>query len=274
MSNSLLTLPVRAAPFDALAETYDEVFTNSRIGRAQRHLVWRELERIFHPGERLLELNCGTGVDAMHLAERGVEVLACDMSSRMIDVARRRLSSAELRAPVSFRVLATEEIRTLEDEGSFDGVFSNFGGLNCVEDLSAVARDLACLLRPQAKALLCIAGSFVAGEVVWYLAHGNPRKAFRRLRRSGVEVRLIEGVTVHCHYPSVRALARMFAPNFRLKEWRGVGVAVPPSYFESLAQRFPCVMTALEKADPWFGRCPLLRGIADHVLLTFERVAA
>ena len=35
-----------AAPFDAIAERYDERFTCSKIGRAQRASVWRELEEV------------------------------------------------------------------------------------------------------------------------------------------------------------------------------------------------------------------------------------
>lgn len=69
-----LTLSNTARALDAIAETYDEVFTNSVTGRAQRELVWRELDRCFHPQQRILELECATAVDATHLASRGVEV--------------------------------------------------------------------------------------------------------------------------------------------------------------------------------------------------------
>ena len=177
-----LAPPARDVPFDHVAETYDEVFTNSLIGRAQRESVWKELDRCFHPGQRILELNCGTGVDAVHLAERGVEVLACDIAPRMIQVARQRLSPLGDGARVDFRVLATEQIASLADSGPFEGAFSNFGGLNCVRDLSAVAHDLARLLAPRATALLCMAGRTVAWEIIWYLGHGNPRKALRRFQ--------------------------------------------------------------------------------------------
>ncbi len=78
------------APFDALAERYDDTFTMSKIGQAQRASVWKELERAFHLGDRVLEVGCGTGVDACFLAQRGVTVFACDASSQMIAVAQRR----------------------------------------------------------------------------------------------------------------------------------------------------------------------------------------
>jgi len=268
-----LASPARDAPFDHVADSYDAVFTNSLIGRAQRGSVWKELDRCFRPGQRILELNCGTGVDALHLAERGVEVLACDVAPRMIRVARERLKSLPRPARVDFRILATEDIALLADEGPFDGVFSNFAGLNCVADLSALARDLAKLLAPRASALLCMAGRTVAWEIIWYLAKGNPRKALRRFERGGTVGRLVDGVTVQVHYPPVAAMARLFAPEFRLLRIKGIGVAVPPSYLEPLAQRYPRVLKTLARADRVLCRVPGFRSLADHVLLEFQREA-
>lgn len=271
MTSAVLPQTAHSAPFDALAEAYDEVFTNSRIGRAQRNSVWRVMDSAFLPGQRVLELNCGTGVDALHLAERGVSVLACDVSPRMIAVAERRLEVTAPRPHVVFRVLATEEIASLRGVTPFDGAFSNFSGLNCVADLSAVARDLACLVRPGARAILCVFGAFAAWEVAWYLSKGEARKALRRFRKGGVPVRLVADRTVPCRYPTVRTLARIFAPEFRLRRWKGVGVSVPPTYLDHFASRFPRFMSVLEWADPWLGCCPVVRGLADHMVLEFER---
>lgn len=280
-STTTLDTASRPAPFDTLAGTYDEQFTDSLIGRAQRQAVWRELDHLFRPGQRILEINCGTGVDAMYLARRDVEVVACDSSSRMIEVARERLCRAELasglgaalRAKVRFEILATEEIGKLQDsEASFDGVLSNFAGLNCVEDLRAVARDLARLLKPGAAVAICLFGPCCAWEILWYLGHGNVRKAFRRLRSSGDLAELGQGMAVRVGYPTVSTLARLFAPQFRLRTWKGLGVAVPPSYVERLAGRFLRLLGFAACADRWLSSVPLLRGLGDHVFLVFERV--
>jgi len=264
--------PVKTAPFDPIAETYDQSFTDSLIGRAQRDVVWHELDRCFQPGQRILELNCGTGVDAVHLTGRGVEVLACDAAPRMIEVAKRRLNSLGPDAQVEFRVLATERMAELEIEGVFDGAFSNFGGLNCVEDLGTVARDLGRLLAPGATALLCMLGRWAAWEIAWYLGHGNPRKALRRFQRGGTIGRLAEGVAVKVHYPSVRAMCRLFAPEFRLLRFKGVGVTVPPSYLGALAQRFPRALLTLKRVDGWVSGLPVLRSLGDHIVFEFQRI--
>lgn len=264
---------VRVAPFDAIADRYDEIFTESSIGQAQRASVWKELEKRFHRGDRVLEIGCGTGVDACFLAQRGVTVVACDNSSRMIEVAARRVEAARKNSFVQVHLLAAEEIDSLECGRPFDGAFSNFGTLNCVEDLGSLARNLAKLLRPGATALLCLMGPCCLWEVGWYLAHGNPRKALRRLHRGGVTAQLADGVPVHVHYPAVQSLTRTFAPEFRLKSLKGIGVAVPPSYVETWVHRFPCVLQLGVRVDSVLDRCPGIRGLADHILLRFEREA-
>src|ERR1700723_3223874 len=133
------------APFDAIAGRYDESFTNSMVGAAQRASVWKKLEKAFRPGDSVLEIGCGTGVDACFLAERGVSVLACDSSPAMIRVAARRVRELGINT-VDVRLLAAESLATLQDEAPFDGAFSNFAALNCVEDLSALSQNLGRLL--------------------------------------------------------------------------------------------------------------------------------
>ena len=58
---------VTASGFDASATTYDTSFTNTEIGRLQRRRVYKYLNRYLNTSEPLniLELNCGTGEDAL-----------------------------------------------------------------------------------------------------------------------------------------------------------------------------------------------------------------
>lgn len=258
----------RPAPFDALAESYDHIFTDSLIGRAQRSATWRHLDSAFLPGQRVIELNCGTGVDALHLAERGVRVDAFDVSAAMIGMANRRLAESR-RLPARFEVLATEELGALDSV--YDGAFSNFGGLNCVQDLRQVAANLARLVRPLGHVLLCVASHFCVWETAWWLAHGKPAKAFRRQRKGGISAELSSGSVVHVQYAPVHELRHLFAPQFSLLAVHGIGLFVPPSYLEPHARRFPRLLRAAARLDAHLGSLPGLRCVADHVLLTLRR---
>jgi SAM-dependent methyltransferase len=273
MSMSTLQIEMTHAPFDALAEDYDQGFTFSKIGQAQRSAVWQELGRTFRCGDRVLEIGCGTGVDACFLSECGVKVVACDSSQAMVRVAARRVREMGANASaVDLRVLAAENLGALEQETPFDGAFSNFAALNCVEDLNAVGQNLGCLLKPGGTALLCFLGPSCFWEVFWYLLKAKPRKAFRRWHSAGVTAKLAPGASVQVRYYGVRSLARIFAPAFRLRSWSGIGLVVPPSYVESAAQRFPALLKLAEQGDRLVASCPVIRGFSDHILLKFERV--
>ncbi len=268
LSNMSNAVPAGAA-FDRIAVQYDDVFTNSSIGRAQRALVYREIEPVFHPGSRVLELNCGTGEDALHFGARGVDVLACDASSAMIDVCRQKMAVAGGALPVAFLVCTNESLDSIAELGPFDGALSNFGGLNCTADLAAVGRQLASLIRPGGTAFLCVMGRVCAWDIVWHVLRGQWGRAFRRLRSSGTTA-TIGGLTIRVHYPSVRQISRALAPWFRIESCRGIGVFVPPSWMEPFLHNRPRTLRFLEWLDHLLGGSALA-GIADHVLLRFAR---
>src|SRR5579872_1782567 len=79
-----------AVTFDALAARYDEMWTNSTIGRLQRDAVWQRLNGLFECGESVLDVGCGTGEDALHFISLGMRVRGIDASPEMIRIARKR----------------------------------------------------------------------------------------------------------------------------------------------------------------------------------------
>jgi SAM-dependent methyltransferase len=256
------------AYWDTAAETYVQDFTGTGIGETRRQAVWRRFAKIFLPGQRLLELNCGTGIDAVHLARQGIQLVSCDISARMIELARQLAASTSTSELIDFKVLPNEEIFSLEGEDVFDGAFSNFCGLNCVEDLDAVARDLTRLVKPGAPLLLCMMGRFVPWEIAWFAARGELRKALRRLRRK--DFRSGEAGSVRIHRPSVQEMTRIMSTGFRLRRWGGIGIAVPPTYTEYRMRHFPRMIRGLAGIDHLIGNLPIFRRMADCVLLEFE----
>jgi ubiquinone/menaquinone biosynthesis C-methylase UbiE len=268
-SQGLTTFSRAAVAFEHCADSYDQLFTRSAIGRAQRQQVWPRLIKAFAPGSHILELNCGTGEDACFLAEHGCAVLACDASFRMLAVARRRTEARNLITRVELLRVANEDLARLYPHAPLHGAFSNFSGLNCVADLQLVAVHLARLLAPGARLLLCLWSRVCASEILYYLLRGRPFKAFRRL--SGRSTATMGGSTIPVFYPSVRSLRRTFSPWFSLKSHRAIGLFVPPTYMEPWAQSHPDLMSRFESADRVCSSWPILRGLGDHVLLEFVR---
>jgi ubiquinone/menaquinone biosynthesis C-methylase UbiE len=262
-------LTAAATAFDRVAHSYDDVFTRSVIGRAQRNQVWQRLLAAFQPGERILELNCGTGEDARFLAQRGRSVVACDASSVMIEVAEGRGKLEAGSAGIEYRQLANEDLTVLLGQDHFDGAFSNFSGLNCVADLQPVARNLAQLVKPGGRVLLCVWSRVCVAELAWFLLHRQVGKAFRRL--SGKAAARVGGVTIEVSYPTVRTVQRVFIPWFRLESRSAVGLFVPPSYVESWACKHDKLFARLERLDRVFSSLPIFRVTGDHVLLEFVR---
>jgi SAM-dependent methyltransferase len=254
--------------FDCLADQYDDVFTDSLIGRAQRNVVWNVLDRTFQPGQKLLELNCGTGEDALHLAQRGINVVACDASARMVEVASRKANHIP-GVPVTFHQLPSERISEIAFRAPFDGLLSNFAGLNCVADLADTADQLAVLLRPGAWMLLCVCSRYCLWEVAAHGARGNWKKAFRRF--SGSARPQVCGIEVPVQYPTMRELESFFSPWFELRYTTAVGLAIPPSYMEAWCRQHPNFFDALVRIDDFTRSLPVLRGLGDHVLLAFQR---
>jgi SAM-dependent methyltransferase len=196
-------------------------------------------------------------------------VMACDISPRMTELAREHARAANVLKLVTHRVLPTESLGELAAEGGFDGAFSSFSGLNCVEDLNGVRTNLARLVRPGGALVASVMGRFVPWEFVWFAAHGNFRAAIRRWQPKA-SYRL-EGDGIAVTVRSVAEMARAFAPEFQLTGWKGVGIAVPPSYMEKWAARAVELTRGLAHLDRALARLPLIRGMADCALLHFVR---
>jgi SAM-dependent methyltransferase len=258
---------LRERAFDELADTYDETFTDTKVGRALREIVWGRFEQVFRPPRRILELGCGTGEDAVRLAGSGSRVVATDPSSRMIQVARGKAAIRNCQNRIEFRCLAMEELGALADSELFEGVLSNFGAVNCVQDLPALIADVAARLAPGAPLLWVVMGRRAPWEWMWYLMKGQWHKAWRRLRPGGVQWR---GMTIS--YPTPAEMSSLLRPHFRITRLAPLGVVLPPSYAAAWLERSPVAVRALTCLERWAQRSTLLASWSDHFIIEAVRL--
>lgn len=76
---------------------------------------------LIEPGERVLDMTCGLGIDAFHLARRGAEVTACELQPRLAEAAVCNVRELGL---ANIRILNTDSVRYLEEtDSTFDVMF-------------------------------------------------------------------------------------------------------------------------------------------------------
>jgi SAM-dependent methyltransferase len=257
---------LRACAFDELASTYDATFTDTRVGRALREIVWSRFEAVFGASRNVLELGCGTGEDAVRLAGTGAQVTAIDASSKMIHVGRAKALQAGCAQRIEFRCLPMQEVRSLPDTARFDGVLSNFGAINCVPNVPALVADLAARLTPGAPLLWVVMGRYAPWEWGWHLASGKWHKAWRRLHPGGIDWR---GLTIF--YPTPASLRALLQPHFKVTRLAPLGVALPPSYAGAWLERAPRALATLVRLEKVAQRAGFLAWLSDHFIVEAVR---
>jgi SAM-dependent methyltransferase len=273
-------VPSAPHPFDQVAASYDAAFTNRWLGRWYRAILSDVLASSFEPGQRVLDLGCGTGEDAIWLAGRGVNVTATDASSVMLEQARSKAEKAERVGSITFARLDLNALTSPRDlfdqlgdlaprDGLFDGAFSSFGPLNCVSDRRALASALSGALRPKSRVVLVVMGPLCPWELAWHAGHLELRTAVRRLR-SGAAAR-VGDAAMPVWYPSMRRLASEFSPHFEVVDRLGMGVLLPPSGMAALADRAPRLFGRLAAVERWLTRALVSHLLNDHYVLVLER---
>lgn len=263
-----------ATTFDALAEAYDTSFVESSIGQAQRRMAHKWFQPVLagKTGLQILELNCGTGTDAMWLAEQGHHVTATDASPAMIYKAQQKAAKTLQHNLPSFQIGAFVDLHTIFYPQQFDSIFSNFAGLNCVSphDMSALAKQLFSLIRPGGYLAVVIFGKYCAWDMLYYLLKAQPQQAFRRWTNKPVMVPLTPTVHQPVYYYPAKKMARLMAP-FQMIHKKPVGLFIPPSWLEGFMQQHPRFFRSLVQLEQNIPGASFLSGLADHSFMLFKK---
>jgi SAM-dependent methyltransferase len=269
-----------ARAFSRAAPLYDAEHAANPLARWTRVRSLEVLDRAFAPGMRVLELGCGTGAEAIHLAGRGVTVVATDAAPAMVATLAAKLapggSAAALAARITPLVLPAGRAGELVERtgpGSFDGAYSSFGPLNCEPALAPVVAALAALVRPGGRVVISLINRYCLWETAWYLRAGQPGAAFRRWGGQSVAtVRAAwqdERVPIFYWTPGV--VERAFRPAFWVRRRLGLPWLLPPQYLDGLVRRAPVLFRHLARLDRRFAHLWPCYAVGDHVLFEFVR---
>jgi len=260
--------------FDAVAPEYDAVVESNPILCWMRRQVWGIALQHFKPGQRILELGCGTGVDALYLARFGFDWWATDSAPAMLEEVHKKKKRCAYGHRIHLRRADINELDRLCDTGigRFDGIFSNFGALNCAVDLRRVAAAASRLLKPSGVLIANVMSRHCWWERCYYLLRGRPRLAFRRSGRNGLAVPLA-GSRVCTRYYTPEELVEAFLPWLSPETIKGLAIVLPPPYLAHGMRRFPRVFRFLRRLDARAAGVPVLRGRGDHFVVVLRLLA-
>jgi SAM-dependent methyltransferase len=228
----------------------------------------------FHRGNYVLELGCGTGEDAVYLAEHGVHVTATDVSERMLAIVREKAGGNPLVSVERLDLTSPSSPLSIHGEGEgFDGVFSNFGAVNCLDDWRPLAGWLAERVMPGGIAAFGVMSPFCLWEIGWHGLHLDFRTATRRWRTSTTYQPDEFSQPMSVRYPTIRSLTRDFAPWFRRVHVQPIGLFLPPSDAFGVVEKRPRLLRLLTGLEQRFAQSSKLALLADHYWIEFERTS-
>lgn len=256
--------------FDDAAATYDQDFTYSNIGKALRDGVWKYLDKVLESGSplKILELNCGTGEDAIKFAKKGYRVVATDLSSEMAKITSKKVHKEGLQKKVDVFTCDTRVIDQCDLPVDFDLVFSNFGGLNCLNssELQKLSTDLCKLLKPSGRFIAVVMPKYCMWESFYFLTKFDFGKMFRRNREASLQVK-VGDIYVETWYYSPAQFSRLFQIYFKKIALKPIGIAIPPSYMETSIGEKANLMNPLNQLEGFLGSITSLAAVSDHFLI-------
>lgn len=256
--------------FTKQSGVFDQLYGGDAIIQFKRQRVRTHIIQNASAGDRMLELNCGSGEDALYFAAKGFAVHGIDISSGMLEVFRKKADSSPYASRVSLELCSFTKLEEMEKKGPFDYIYSNFGGLNCTGDLPKVLDSFYHLVSPGGGLTLVVISKFCLWEFL-LLFRGRFRTAFRRFFSAKGRAARVEGEKFRCWYYSPGLIIEHLRPEFELVGLEGLCTLVPPSYMEGFAEKHPRLFTFLkEKELKMKSRWPWNR-MGDYFILSFRK---
>ena len=255
-----------AEAFSRKSSVYDAFGENHANMARMRRKFYDHIAAVMPAGGRLLEINAGTGQDAVELVRRGFHVHATDFAPGMVAAIEEKRDRLDLGDRLTVESLSFTDLDRLTD-GPFDGLYSNSGGLNCIADLTSVTRHLPRLLKPGARATVVVMPRICPWELA--VIPKDARVGTRRLRTGGTLAH-VEGVHFMTYYFSAAAVRRAFGPRFRPLRQEGLSVFTPTADNKTFAVNHPGLFTRLARLDDALSPHWPFNGWGDFFILTME----
>jgi ubiquinone/menaquinone biosynthesis C-methylase UbiE len=256
--------------FTKQSKVFDNLYNADKIIQYKRKRVRGHILNYAKPNDFMLELNCGTGEDALFFAKRGFRVHATDISSGMLDALKKKVDQMGYKNMIGIEQRSFTELELIQEKLSFNYIYSNFGGLNCTNELEKVLYSFEKLLAPNGIVTLVIISKFCLWESL-LLFRGRFKTAFRRFLASKGRRAHVEGNFFKCWYYSPSFIKKQLQEKYEFLSLEGLCTIVPPSYIENFAEKHPIWFRFFtEKENKFKGKWPWNR-MGDYFIISFRK---
>lgn len=252
--------------FTAQSVVYDVNEVNHPVLPSWRKRVYTFTERWLKPGSNILELNAGTGIDAIYFSGKGHRVHATDGAAGMVEEMKKKITAGDLHELIEVEQISFEQLQKVTAQ--YDLVFSNFGGLNCLSDLKVVTTQLNRLLKPGGLVVWVIMPPLCPWEWSW-IFKGKFKDAFRRVNKGGTLAH-VEGHRFRTYYYSLSQIRKALGQSFRLLGLQGLGSISPPPSATQFIASHGVLCKILTVAENSVCNIPPFNRWADHIMVAFE----
>jgi len=259
-----------AKAFSKQSTVFDIVYSGNAIVQYKRKRVRDHVQRFIKANSNVLELNAGTGEDAVYFATRGHKVHATDISSGMQSKLSQKVRENNLEHRISWELRSFTDLENLKDKGPYDLIFSNFAGLNCTNQLDNVLKSFPPLLKEKGILTLVILPKLCIWETL-LVFKGRLRTAFRRFSGRKGTTAHVEGEYFLCWYYNPSFVVNVLKKEFDVLSVEGLCTFVPPSYLESFPKKFPKSFEFLKNLEnKWSAKWPW-RSMGDYYIISLQK---
>jgi ubiquinone/menaquinone biosynthesis C-methylase UbiE len=246
--------------FSSVYEEYETLSHENFIDIARRNFIRKQVESYLQPHHKMLEINAGSGIDATYFAQKGYSILATDIAADSEKYIKSKSAGLQ---QLRFQKCSFTELGNLDE--TFDHIFSNFGGLNCTDDLEEVFAGFGKVLNPGAYVTLVIMPRFYPWEMLTFLK-GN-KNALRRFQ-NGVPAH-VGNTKIKTFYHSPKKVKAAMGKTFRTVKIRNIGTFYPSAHFTSLG-KYKSLLSVLVRFDEWASNL-FIKGVGDYFIITFQK---
>ncbi|MES2110220.1 MAG: class I SAM-dependent methyltransferase [Bacteroidota bacterium] len=256
--------------FSTQSVIFDDIYSANTIVNYKRERVRSHVLNLLKPGSSILELNSGTGEDALFFAQEGHHIHATDISTGMQQQLKKKVGAQGMNDWVSTEICSYTKLSELKNQGPYNHIFSNFAGLNCTDELDKVLASFNNLLKPGGIVTLVILPKFCLWETLM-LFKGKFRTAFRRFFAVSGAKAHIEGVYFKCWYYNPSFVTRHLKDNFDLVDLEGLCTIVPPSYIEGFAEKHPKAYNFLKNKEDKLKTSWPWKYVGDYYIISLKK---